>query len=304
MKWEFDPDSIGKSCFCIEDLHTVAFIVKGGYGLTVPLVGYFNEKVAWKKSFQEEQQQKPDLRAAEAILAEEPKQKIKVVEKPISVVEREAEQPKQPENIVQEQKVQNSSELKQEQSPFQKNFKDMLLRFREELEKLEQKGILTEQDKKNIIRVEKEQQKTEEVKPIEQIEQQNIEIVPKKQPIVQQQTILVEQNKEIAYILQNNDDIKPFEEGNWKSIALEELVVLPIPSTEVMKNLFYVFAYRKYKHFILQKVGEKEYMLGVPAQYDPESRREAEHLLFETFQPCGKEVMKIGCYGYWLRKIK
>lgn len=299
LKWEFDPDSIGKSGFCIEELHTVAFIVKGGYGLTVPLVGYFNEKVSWKKTFQEEQRQ--DLRAAEAILAEEPKEKIEVVKKQFHIVNREVEQPIQPENRIKEQKVQNMTQLKEEASPFQKNFKDMLFRFKEELEKLERKGILTEQDKQNIVHMEKEQQKTEETEQI-----QNIEVVQKEEQeqLKQTEPVLTEQNKEIAYILQNNDDIKPFEEGTWKSIALEELAVLPIHSTEVMKNLFYVFAYRKYKHFILQKVGQKEYMLGVPAQYDPESRREAEHLLFETFQPCGREVMKIGCYGYWLRKIK
>lgn len=104
--------------------------------------------------------------------------------------------------------------------------------------------------------------------------------------------------------MQNNDTLQPFEEGIWKSIALEELAVLPINITEVMKNLFYICAYRKYKHFIFQKTGEKEYIIGVPAQYYPETRREAEHLYFTTFQPCGKEVMKTGCYGYWLRKIK
>ena len=113
-----------------------------------------------------------------------------------------------------------------------------------------------------------------------------------------------ETNKEIAYILQNNDTLQPFEEGIWKSIALEELAVLPVNITEVMKNLFYICAYRKYKHFIFQKTAEKEYTIGVPAQYYPETRREAEHLYFTTFQPCGKEVMKTGCYGYWLRKIK
>ena len=79
---------------------------------------------------------------------------------------------------------------------------------------------------------------------------------------------------------------------------------MPVDSIKMMKNLFYIFAYRKYKHFILQKTGEKEYILGVPAQYQPEMREEAEKLLFDSFQPCGKETMKTGCYGYWLRKIK
>ena len=65
-----------------------------------------------------------------------------------------------------------------------------------------------------------------------------------------------------------------------------------------------LFDYRKYKHFILQKTGEKEYIIGVPAQYSAEKRREAEQLSFEIFQPCGKELMKEGCYGYWLRKIR
>lgn len=330
LKWEFDPDLIGKSGFCIEEVHTAALIVKGGYGLTVPLAGYFNEKVAWKKCFKEEQEQKPDLRAAEAILLEEPKEDTKEVKKTVQlkqqniIVETEPEQPKQPQNIVKEQKISNTVQNKQETSSFQKNFKDMLFNFKRELEKLEQSGVLTKEEQKHITEIRANtqseqtatQQQNIDVKQNTEIEQElqqqkteyeqktNMEqIVQEPQAVIQDDTT-TEQNKEIAYILQNNDTLQPFEKGSWKSIALEELAVLPINITEVMKNLFYICAYRKYKHFIFQKVGEKEYTLGVPAQYYPEMRREAEHLYFTTFQPCGKEVMKTGCYGYWLRNIK
>lgn len=326
LKWEFDPDLIGKSGFSVEELHTVALIVKGGYGLTVPLVGYFNEKVAWKKFFKEEQKQQPDLRAAEAILLEEPKQSIKETAKKTiqlkqenKIVEAEPEQPKQPQNIVKEQKISNTIQNKKETSSFQKNFKDMLFNFKRELEKLEQSGVLTKEEQKHITEIKTNtqteqtviQQQKQQIEQKTEIEQeqkiemeQNAEIVQEPQATIQSNTMETETNKEIAYILQNNDTLQPFEEGIWKSIALEELAVLPVNITEVMKNLFYICAYRKYKHFIFQKTAEKEYTIGVPAQYYPETRREAEHLYFTTFQPCGKEVMKTGCYGYWLRKIK
>lgn len=301
LKWEFDPEQIGRSCFCVEELHTAALIVKGGYGLIVPLVGYFNEKVSWKKLFQEEQ----DLRAAEAILSEEEEQEEIKEQKP-RYYETEPEQPKKPENIVEEQKKPNIVNLKIENSPFQKNFKNMLFQFKKELEKLEENGILTQQDKERIQK--KNPSPTEEVEQKAEVIKQKEEITEIATETEEQQTSEktieeIEQNDEIAYILQHNDEIQPFERDIWKSIALEELVVLPVDSIEMMKNLFYIFAYRKYKHFILQKTGEKEYMLGVPAQYQPEMREEAKKLLFDTFQPCGKETMKTGCYGYWLRKI-
>ena len=195
----------------------------------------------------------------------------------------------------------------------------MLFNFKRELEKLEQSGVLTKEEQKHITEiktntqpeqtvVQQQKQQNEQKTEIEQEQkiemEQNAEIVQEPQATIQSNTMATETNKEIAYILQNNDTLQPFEEGIWKSIALEELAVLPVNITEVMKNLFYICAYRKYKHFIFQKTAEKEYTIGVPAQYYPETRREAEHLYFTTFQPCGKEVMKTGCYGYWLRKIK
>ena len=280
LKWEFDPDLIGKSGFSVEELHTAALIVKGGYGLTVPLAGYFNEKVAWKKFFKEEKEQQPDLRAAEAILLEEPKQSIKETAKKTiqlkqenKIVETEPEQPKQPQNIVKEQKISNTIQNKKETSSFQKNFKDMLFNFKRELEKLEQSGVLTKEEQKHITEiktntqpeqtvVQQQKQQNEQKTEIEQEQkiemEQNAEIVQEPQATIQSNTMATETNKEIAYILQNNDTLQPFEEGIWKSIALEELAVLPVNITEVMKNLFYICAYRKYKHFIFQKTAEKE----------------------------------------------
>ena len=293
LKWEFDPDAIGKSAFHAEELHTVALIVKGGYGLIVPLAGYFHDKVQWKKLFQEEN----DLIAAETVLLKTPEKKKE--QNTHNITKQEPEQPQNPDNIVKEENKKNVVTLKPQDSSFQKNFKNMLFQFKQELEKLEQNGIITKQQQQDILQTKTNidtQQKEDNAV------QNNIETNIPQQKI--EQSTMIEQNKEIAYILQNNDDIQPFEQGNWKSIALEELIVLPMNATQMMKHLFYIFAYRKYKHFILQKTGEKEYIIGVPAQYSAEKRREAEQLSFEIFQPCGKELMKEGCYGYWLRKIR
>ncbi len=300
LKWEFDPDAIGKSAFHAEELHTVALIVKGGYGLIVPLAGYFHDKVQWKKLFQEEN----DLVAAEAVLLKTPEKKLTSIKEKNTnnIIKQEPEQPQYPDNIVKEENKRNVVTLKSQDSPFQKNFKNMLFQFKQELEKLEQNGIITKQQQQNILQS-KTNNNTEQQSENDVVQKQNNTEIKISQQKTEQNTI-IEQNKEIAYILQYNDNIQPFEQGNWKSIALEELIVLPMNATEMMKHLFYIFAYRKYKHFILQKTGEKEYMIGVPAQYSSEKRREAEQLSFELFQPCGKEVMKEGCYGYWLRKIR
>ena len=302
LKWEFDPDEIGQSCFCVEQLHTVALLVKGGYGLTAPLAGYFKEKVSWQKQFQEEKEKK-DLRAAEAILAQPPKKENKIEkseqkrEEKITQIHKQdmqetkkemEKQKTEPQNFITIEDIRKETNKKEEntESTFQKNFKNMLLNFKKELEQLEQKGVLTQEDRKKIAQADAMTVKKEETSVVTDKKDLN-------------------ENKEITYILEHNDDIYPFEEKDrWKSIALEELAVLPLDALKMMHHSFFILAYRKYKHFIFQKTAEGEYYIGVPDQYQPQTRREAQQLLFSTFEPCKKETMKVGCYGYWIRKMK
>ena len=220
------------------------------------------------------------------------------------------------------------------ESVFQKNFKNMLLNFKKELEQLEQKGVLTQEDRKKIAQADAMTVKKEETsvvadkKDLNENKEQASVVADKKDlnenkeqaSVVtnkkdwnenkEQASVVADkkdlnENKEITYILEHNDDIYPFEEKDrWKSIALEELAVLPLDALKMMHHSFFILAYRKYKHFIFQKTAEGEYYIGVPDQYQPQTRREAQQLLFSTFEPCKKETMKVGCYGYWIRKMK
>ena len=318
LKWEFDPDEIGQSCFCVEQLHTVALLVKGGYGLTAPLAGYFKEKVSWQKQFQEEKEKK-DLRAAEAILAQPPKKENKIEkseqkrEEKITQIHKQdmqetkkemEKQKTEPQNFITIEDIRKETNKKEEntESTFQKNFKNMLLNFKKELEQLEQKGVLTQEDRKKIAQADAMTVKKEETSVV--TDKKDLNENKEETSIVAGKKDLNE-NKEITYILEHNDDIYPFEEKDrWKSIALEELAVLPLDALKMMHHSFFILAYRKYKHFIFQKTAEGEYYIGVPDQYQPQTRREAQQLLFSTFEPCKKETMKVGCYGYWIRKMK
>ena len=318
LKWEFDPDEIGQSCFCVEQLHTVALLVKGGYGLTAPLAGYFKEKVSWQKQFQEEKEKK-DLRAAEAILAQPPKKENKIEkseqkrEEKITQIHKQdmqetkkemEKQKTEPQNFITIEDIRKETNKKEEntESTFQKNFKNMLLNFKKELEQLEQKGVLTQEDRKKIAQADAMTVKKEETSVV--TDKKDLNENKEETSIVAGKKDLNE-NKEITYILEHNDDIYPFEEKDrWKSIALEELAVLPLDALKMMHHSFFILAYRKYKHFIFQKTAEGEYYIGVPDQYQPQTRREAQQLLFSTFEPCKKETMKFGCYGYWFRKMK
>ena len=318
LKWEFDPDEIGQSCFCVEQLHTVALLVKGGYGLTAPLAGYFKEKVSWQKQFQEEKEKK-DLRAAEAILAQPPKKENKIEkseqkrEEKITQIHKQdmqetkkemEKQKTEPQNFITIEDIRKKTNKKEEntESTFQKNFKNMLLNFKKELEQLEQKGVLTQEDRKKIAQADAMTVKKEETSVV--TDKKDLNENKEETSIVAGKKDLNE-NKEITYILEHNDDIYPFEEKDrWKSIALEELAVLPLDALKMMHHSFFILAYRKYKHFIFQKTAEGEYYIGVPDQYQPQTRREAQQLLFSTFEPCKKETMKVGCYGYWIRKMK
>ncbi len=318
LKWEFDPDAIGQSCFCVEQLHTVALLVKGGYGLTAPLAGYFKEKVSWQRQFQEEKEKK-DLRAAEAILAQPPKKENKtekseqkkeekitqIHKQDMQETKKEMEKQKtESQNFITIEDIRKEVKKKEEktESVFQKNFKNMLLNFKKELEQLEQKGVLTQEDRKKIAQADAMTVKKEETSVVADKKDLNEN---KEQASVVADKKDLNENKEITYILEHNDDIYPFEEKDrWKSIALEELAVLPLDALKMMHHSFFILAYRKYKHFIFQKTAEGEYYIGVPDQYQPQTRREAQQLLFSTFEPCKKETMKVGCYGYWIRKMK
>ena len=334
LKWEFDPDAIGQSCFCVEQLHTVALLVKGGYGLTAPLAGYFKEKVSWQRQFQEEKEKK-DLRAAEAILAQPPKKENKtekseqkkeekitqIHKQDMQETKKEMEKQKtESQNFITIEDIRKEVKKKEEktESVFQKNFKNMLLNFKKELEQLEQKGVLTQEDRKKIAQADAMTVKKEETsvvadkKDLNENKEQESVVADKKDwnENKEQASVVADkkdlnENKEITYILEYNDDIYPFEEKDrWKSIALEELAVLPLDALKMMHHSFFILAYRKYKHFIFQKTAEGEYYIGVPDQYQPQTRREAQQLLFSTFEPCKKETMKVGCYGYWIRKMK
>ena len=334
LKWEFDPDAIGQSCFCVEQLHTVALLVKGGYGLTAPLAGYFKEKVSWQRQFQEEKEKK-DLRAAEAILAQPPKKENKtekseqkkeekitqIHKQDMQETKKEMEKQKtESQNFITIEDIRKEVKKKEEktESVFQKNFKNMLLNFKKELEQLEQKGVLTQEDRKKIAQADAMTVKKEETsvvadkKDLNENKEQASVVADKKDlnENKEQESVVADkkdlnENKEITYILEHNDDIYPFEEKDrWKSIALEELAILPLDALKMMHHSFFILAYRKYKHFIFQKTAEGEYYIGVPDQYQPQTRREAQQLLFSTFEPCKKETMKVGCYGYWIRKMK
>ncbi|MBQ9091536.1 MAG: hypothetical protein IJY52_04630, partial [Anaerotignum sp.] len=132
LKWDFAPDAVGDGKKA-EDFWAVIVLAEG---LSAPLTAYFKEKRSWKKDFIPRKKETPGkeeiiLQAAEAALREKPVHLI-ITEKP--------EEPKDTNaKIAEAQKV-----------SYHGSFQGLLAKFRQELEELEETGILSHEETENI----------------------------------------------------------------------------------------------------------------------------------------------------------
>ena len=128
LKWAFNPDAVGEGKRA-EDFHTVLILAEEG-GRSAPLAAYFGEKTDWKAIFQPQ-------KGAERQKKAEPQEMPELQEKTaLKTVETAA---------LSEQKAEPLSA-----QGCHGSFQGLLAKFRRELEKLEETGVLSAEETAHI----------------------------------------------------------------------------------------------------------------------------------------------------------
>ena len=235
LKWDFDPDAIGNGKRA-EDLHTVIFLAEGG---SAPLTAYFREKRDWKQTFQPRKKEEIILQAAEAMVLEKQEAEENIHTK-----------------IAEEQKECC-------QGSIHGSFQGLLAKFRQELEELEETGILTREETKHIRNMGSEE-------------------------------VVDEEGNEPEEVFVSEQEWSPFGDGErWKRISIEEMTLLSQIPLKWQREFFFLLPYRKYHHLILQEKVDGVY-LGLPGQFHTEDAADAHAFGFYEFRNTN------GDWGYWL----
>lgn len=255
LKWDFDPDAVGDGKKA-EDLHTVLLLAEG---LSAPLTAYFKEKRNWKKDFVPAKKEAPIqeeilLQAAEAAVLEKPA--------PV-VIMKKKEEPKDT----------NAKVAEAQKESYHGSFQGLLAKFRQELEELEETGVLSHEETEHIRNM------GEKPVPLP------VELQEKtKKPTAEPKEMLFASNRELS----------PFGDGEqWKCLSLEEMTLLSQIPLKWQREFFFLLPYRKYHHLILQEK-ENGIWLGLPNHYNEADAADAETFGFGTFRKVD------GDWGYWM----
>ena len=268
LKWAFNPDAVGEGK-CAEDFHTVLILAEDGTGgYSAPLAACFGEKTDWKAIFQPQ-------KGAERQKKAEPQEMPELQEKTaLKTVETAA---------LSEQKAEPLSA-----QGCHGSFQGLLAKFRRELEKLEETGVLSTEETAHI----RAAGKTENP-PVREGGQcadtgaervdKTTEIVDKVDTSGQQKDTLGQQKK-----------LEPFRDGVlWDCLFLEELTLLAQIPLKWQKEFFFLLPYRRYHHLILRQA-ENGYWLGLPGEYSEAEEAEAQRFGFREFRRVD------GDWGYWM----
>ncbi len=158
------------------------------------------------------------------------------------------------------------------------SFQGLLAKFRRELEKLEETGVLSAEETAHI----RAAGKTENP-PVREGGQcadtgaervdKTTEIVDKVDTSGQQKDTLGQQKK-----------LEPFGDGVlWDCLFLEELTLLAQIPLKWQKEFFFLLPYRRYHHLILRQA-ENGYRLGLPGEYSEAEEAEAQRFGFREFR--------------------
>lgn len=281
LKWDFSPDALGHGKKA-EDFQTVVLLANEGKNgeFSAPLTAFFGGKKDWKREFrpvlpkkETEKAQEIRLQAAEAAVLpvrprEEAAKKAEAVKKTGAAVQTEELKPdgtdRLSHKIAEEQKVDG----------VHGNFSGLLAKFRQELEELEETGVLTPEETARIRSIGESG-----TNPAEAVEQER-------------------ETENMPPAFAKNRELQPFGDGiPWKCLALEELTLLAQIPLKWQKEFFFLLPYRRYRHLILRSEGENLW-LGLPCVYRAEDAKEAESFGFREFRYVD------GARGYWLARLE
>lgn len=288
LKWEFQPDALGKGKTA-EDFHTVLILAEDGKGgCSAPLTAYFGEKKNWKKDFKPREKM---LQPAEEMKLQSTAEEIRLQAAEAAVLLPPAAEiipavsEKQKEQQEPNFKDTNAKVAETQKTSYHGSFQGLLAKFRQELENLEETGILTPQETENIRNMgakpaplEKQEQTTETEERAAQLSAE---------PTEQRESIFA-----------GNRELEPFGDGEqWKCLSLEELTLLSQIPLKWQREFFFLLPYRRYHHLILQEK-EDGVWLGLPAFYDAKEEMEAKLFGFREFRRVDED------WGYWMAFLR
>lgn len=247
--WDFDPDAIGDGKTA-EELDTVLILAEG---TSAPLTAYFREKQDWKQNFTP-REKKQSVQAK--TLPEEEK---------ITLQTAETKLPKQPASLeeTETQKPTHEKIADDQKGSYHGSFQGLLAKFRQELEELEETGILTQEETENIRSLGPE-------------------------------TKIETKEKPKQGLFTDHPEWVPFGDGEgWKRLSLEELTLLSQIPLKWQKEFFFLLPWRKYHHLILQEK-EDGIWLGLPGQFNARDAADAHAFGFHEFRNTE------GDWGYWM----
>jgi hypothetical protein len=101
--------------------------------------------------------------------------------------------------------------------------------------------------------------------------------------------------------------VTPFARQNraakWVKVAPGESVPTPVNAPNILSEPFVTDACGRGGHLLIgvtEGPGRKQYIIGVPEQYDPAVRIKANLMGFTQFKPCEDVRVTKGQQGYWL----
>ncbi|MGN1230991.1 MAG: hypothetical protein ACI4TP_03750, partial [Anaerotignum sp.] len=273
--------------------------------VSAPLTAYFGEKKDWKKDFKPREKtlqpieaeikmqpvvEEIKIQAAEAAVLMPP-----VVEMIPFVTEQRKEtqeSPKEPNG-----KDTNAKVAETQKTSYHGSFQGLLAKFRQELENLEETGILTPQETENIRNLganpapkpleKQEQEETEGQETEWETETEKPLAQPAAEPAEQQESVFAK-----------NRELEPFGDGEqWKCLSLEELTLLSQIPLKWQREFFFLLLYRRYHHLILQEKADGIW-LGLPAFYDAKEEMEAKLFGFREFRRVDED------WGYWMAFLR
>ncbi|MDR0999483.1 MAG: hypothetical protein LBL96_01560 [Clostridiales bacterium] len=114
-------------------------------------------------------------------------------------------------------------------------------------------------------------------------------------------------NAELDHIFCDYVEMNPFssrcKDIKWVRVSLKEPIFLNLDYRAIICHPFVVAAYKKYRHLMIGRTNNCEYILGVPGVFEPRYRSLAQRLGFTRFK-CVADTPTLvdGEYGYWLMK--
>lgn len=293
LKWEFQPDDLGAGKKA-EDLHTVLILAEDGAGsFSAPLTAYFGEKKNWKKEFKPREKTLQPVKEESKGQAKKEEIKIQAAEAAVltpsvvpimpSVSEKQKEAAEKPKDT-------NAKVAETQKTSYHGSFQGLLAKFRQELENLEETGILTKQETENIRNL----GASPAPLPAEETEQGENETTETTEGKMAEEMPPKEKLGKEGVLFPKNRELEPFGDGEqWKCLSMEELTLLSQIPLKWQREFFFLLPYRRYHHLILQEK-ENGVWLGLPGFYDVKDEADAKFFGFHAFRRVDDD------WGYWM----